>query len=249
HVLGDPAFAVSATGGASGNPVVFSSQTMGVCQTSGTNGSTVTLLAAGTCTLRASQAGDDAFGAATPVDRSFTVAAPTPAGTQLPGSGGTSGGVSGGTWQFAANSQGFVAAAGYPDLPSGYSFPHGLFSFVLTGGAAGTAATVSIAYPSALPAGTVFWKYGSTADTPAAHWYQIPATFAPDRKSVSFSVTDGGLGDDDLAANGLIVDPVGAGIPPGSGVTSVPTLSQWGHLLLALAMGTMAVMLTRRRLA
>lgn len=48
-------FAVSATGGASGNPVVFASTTPGVCTVSG---GTVTMLAAGVCTLTADQAGD-----------------------------------------------------------------------------------------------------------------------------------------------------------------------------------------------
>lgn len=48
---------VSATGGASGNPVVFSSLTPGVCTVSGTNGSIVTKNAAGVCTIAANQAG------------------------------------------------------------------------------------------------------------------------------------------------------------------------------------------------
>jgi hypothetical protein len=48
-------FGVSATGGASGNPVIFASTTTGRCTVSG---STVTTLAAGTCTLTANQAGN-----------------------------------------------------------------------------------------------------------------------------------------------------------------------------------------------
>jgi len=48
-------FALVATGGASGNPVVFASTTPQVCQVSGT---TVTMLAAGRCSLTADQAGD-----------------------------------------------------------------------------------------------------------------------------------------------------------------------------------------------
>jgi hypothetical protein len=41
--------------------------------TSGSDGSTVTLLAPGICTLRASQAGNDAFTAAPDLERSFHV--------------------------------------------------------------------------------------------------------------------------------------------------------------------------------
>ena len=68
--FGDAPFNVSATGGASGNAVTFSSQTTSVCTLSG---STVTIQAAGTCTVRASQAGDSNYNAAPDVDRSFTV--------------------------------------------------------------------------------------------------------------------------------------------------------------------------------
>lgn len=73
--LGDAAFDISATGGASGNPVTFASQNTSVCTTSGTNGATVTLLATSTCTIRASQTGNSSYGPATDVDQSFTVAA------------------------------------------------------------------------------------------------------------------------------------------------------------------------------
>ena len=71
--LGEPPFLVNATGGGSGNPVVFASQTTAVCTTGGSNGSTVTLLALGTCTIRASQAGNAAFQPADDVDQSFAV--------------------------------------------------------------------------------------------------------------------------------------------------------------------------------
>jgi hypothetical protein len=50
---------------------------------------------------------------------------------------------------------------------------------------------------------------------------------------VTFSITDGAEGDDDLAANGAIVDQGGPGVPGGGGApVPVPTLSEW--MLLAL---------------
>ncbi|MGC2457247.1 MAG: CARDB domain-containing protein [Gallionellaceae bacterium] len=64
---------VSATGGASGNPVTFTSTTTSVCTTSGTNGSTVTGLTAGTCTINADQAGNTNYNAATQVQQSFSI--------------------------------------------------------------------------------------------------------------------------------------------------------------------------------
>ncbi len=65
-------FTVSATA-SSGLAVTFSTTTPSVCTSSGTNGSTITLIARGTCTVRASQAGNATYNAATSVNRSFTV--------------------------------------------------------------------------------------------------------------------------------------------------------------------------------
>ncbi|OGU17633.1 MAG: hypothetical protein A2076_09125, partial [Geobacteraceae bacterium GWC2_53_11] len=61
---------VSATGGASGNPVTFSSLTTGVCTISGT---TVTPVAAGTCTIAADQAGTTDFNAAPQATQNIAV--------------------------------------------------------------------------------------------------------------------------------------------------------------------------------
>ncbi len=57
----------------SGLAVSFASQTAAVCTTSGVNGSTVNLLTVGTCTVRATQAGNALFAAAVPVDRGFSI--------------------------------------------------------------------------------------------------------------------------------------------------------------------------------
>jgi hypothetical protein len=75
--FGDPPFAVSASGGGSGVPVVFSSNSPEVCDSGGTNGATISLLGAGTCTLRASQAGSDNYLPAADVVHSFDVAPAT----------------------------------------------------------------------------------------------------------------------------------------------------------------------------
>jgi hypothetical protein len=67
--LGDPPFTLSASA-SSGLAVSFTSNTAGVCTV---NGNTVTLLATGTCTIQATQAGDDSFNPASPVAQSFAV--------------------------------------------------------------------------------------------------------------------------------------------------------------------------------
>ncbi len=69
QVFGSAPFTVSATA-SSGLPVSFNSQTTPVCTVSG---STVTLVAAGTCTIQATQAGNASYGPATPVSQSFQV--------------------------------------------------------------------------------------------------------------------------------------------------------------------------------
>jgi hypothetical protein len=73
---------LTATGGASGNPVVFSvdaSSGSGVCSVSGTNGSTVNYLAPGSCVIDANQAAGNGYSAAPQVQQTITVSAP---GTQ-----------------------------------------------------------------------------------------------------------------------------------------------------------------------
>src|SRR5207247_1367391 len=69
QLFGSAPFTVSATA-SSGLPVSFNSQTTSVCTVSG---STVTLVAVGTCTIRATQAGNTNYAAATPVNQSFQV--------------------------------------------------------------------------------------------------------------------------------------------------------------------------------
>src|SRR5262249_6904718 len=69
---GDPPFTVSATGGASGNPVTFGAA--GACSSGGPNGSTITITTAGSCTVTASQAGSTNYQAAADVPRTFAIA-------------------------------------------------------------------------------------------------------------------------------------------------------------------------------
>ena len=67
---------LTATGGGSGNPVVFSvdaSSGAGVCTVSGTNGSTVSYTAAGSCVIDASQAGNANYLAAPQLTQTITV--------------------------------------------------------------------------------------------------------------------------------------------------------------------------------
>lgn len=67
---GSADFSVSVSPGASTSPVVVSSANNSYCTVSGT---TVHIVSAGTCTIRANQAQDDVYSAATQVSQSFTI--------------------------------------------------------------------------------------------------------------------------------------------------------------------------------
>ena len=67
---------MTATGGASTNPIVFASTTPTKCTVSGTNGATITAIATGTCTITANQAGDaNIYNAAPQLSRNYTIVA------------------------------------------------------------------------------------------------------------------------------------------------------------------------------
>jgi hypothetical protein len=73
RVFGDAAFMVHATA-TSGLAVTFSTTTSAVCTATGTNGATITIVGAGTCTVKADQAGNGTYNPALPVLQSFTIA-------------------------------------------------------------------------------------------------------------------------------------------------------------------------------
>ena len=126
--------------------------------------------------------------------------------------------------------------------PPGVQFPHGLFDFATTGCTPGSTLQFTITYPSALPNGTQYWKYGPTPANPPApspRWYTLPAAVAG--TVVTFTLTDGALGDDDLTANGAVVDAGGPGV---GAATAVPV---GDGLLWWLALGMLAVAAWQRR--
>ncbi len=113
--------AVSATGGASGNPVVFASTTTGVCTVSG---NTVTGVSAGICAITADQAGNASYNAAPQATQRFSIGQPAlqsqtislgTAPTLLVGGSGTlsaTGGASGNPVVFASTTTGVCTVSG-----------------------------------------------------------------------------------------------------------------------------------------
>ena len=185
-----------------------------------------------------------------------TVASCTaPNGSTASGTGAARAEVTAGGWGFdltgtnggVPKTAGLINATGNAkspgSTPPGVTFPHGLYDFTLTGGAG--PATVVLTYPTALAAGTVYWKFGKTPTNATPAWYQFPgAVISGDRLSITLTLTDGALGDDDATANGEITDPGGPGF---TDATSIPTLSEWGLILLASLMAMFGLANVRRR--
>jgi hypothetical protein len=126
-------------------------------------------------------------------------------------------------------------------------FPHGFFSFTITGLGVGDTVTVTITLPSAVPVGTQYWKYHIPEG-----WIQIPMTIVGPPSVIRITLKDGGLGDDDGAANGVIVDQGGAGNPGTVGwetypINKVRVLLPWIGLLAAIMAGASLLVLRRRR--
>ena len=103
-----------------------------------------------------------------------------------------------------------LTALNESDLPeenTAIDFPHGLFGFNITGLSDGETVNVTINFPQDIPTTTEYWKY----HTPEG-WYQIPMGSNDGDHIITIQLTDGGLGDDDGIANGVIVDQGGPGV-------------------------------------
>ena len=67
--------------------------------------------------------------------------------------------------------------------------------------------------------------------------------------TITLTIKDGGEGDNDLVANGVIDDPGGPALPKAAptGAQAIPTLSEWGLALLAGMLGLFSLGALRRR--
>jgi len=119
-------------------------------------------------------------------------------------------------------------------------FPHGFFSFNITGLTYSQNATVTITFPEDIPIGAQYWKYGpngSTNNPQPERWYRILIGDDDGDNVITIQLTDGGIGDDDGVANGVIVDQGGIGNPR----AEVPALTPVG---IAALVGLLAIIAT-----
>jgi hypothetical protein len=146
----------------------------------------------------------------------------------------------GGGWQLAAVATHTVAFVGEPP-PPGVTLPHGVVSVALHQGTQGSSAEVVLTYPMPLPPGTVYYKYGPTRDEPQPHWYPFGGARIAGN-TITLTLTDGEDGDGDLARNGSITDPGGPALLAGhGGAQAIPTLGEWGLLLLSALLGALGL--------
>lgn len=167
----------------------------------------------------------------------------------------------------AASNHGWtLGAAGFDPalpapLPPGATTSLTPLRLVLQAGTAGSSATITVQYTEPVPANAVYMKYGrspqgyscSGTSCDQDHWYTLPANaavFSPERRSVTLTLTDGGLGDGDTTP-GQITDP-GLPVlmaPAPAAVQSVPALSPWGLAAISALLAGVAGLARRPRAA
>ena len=103
-----------------------------------------------------------------------------------------------------------IANPAFFEFPEGVVAPYGFFEFTINGLTPGGSTTVTLYMPDSV---TSYYKYGPTPDNPIDHWYE----FMYDGQTgaqisgnvVTLHFVDGQRGDDDITANGTVVEPGG----------------------------------------
>lgn len=101
--------------------------------------------------------------------------------------------------------------------PATFEFHDGLVAYNVTGITPGSTITVKITFPSGIPAGSRIYQVD-------AFGFHEMTNAIINGDTVTLTLTDGGTGDGDGLANGVIVDPVGVAAPEsGSGSIGLTT--------------------------
>jgi hypothetical protein len=126
-------------------------------------------------------------------------------------------------------------------LPKGASFPVGLFDLAIVHVPVGGSVTVDVDLPMEIHRGLRLYKHLG-----AAGWLNVTedaqVVFEEGQTSYQITLTDGGYGDADGVADGIIEDPMG----PLNDPTAIPTLGEWAVLLSLLLLAGLAVTRLRR---
>jgi hypothetical protein len=142
-----------------------------------------------------------------------------------------------------------LTAIAIGELPPGATplppaeFPYGFFGFTICGLENGATVNITITLPGPAPVGMQYWKYGpngSTNNPQPERWYQIPIGDDDGDNVITITVQDGGGGDDDGVANGVIVDQ-GAPGTPRAAAERLPALTPLG---IAALVGLLSIIAT-----
>ena len=140
--------------------------------------------------------------------------------------------------------------------PDNVSFPYGFFRIIVSGLAAdGDCSEVRLQLPKNTAINT-YYKYGRTQANPADHWYEFMydgdtgaiINHTATQTEITLHLCDGLRGDSDLTANRVIDDPGGPGVPiAGPAPThSIPTMNQWGLMIMSVLFVLTALIMRRR---
>ena len=110
-----------------------------------------------------------------------------------------------------------ISVQALPNMPPLLLFPHGLMYFEVSSIAPGSTVTLTLTFPVALPSNIQYWKYQQ-----GHGFFQVPIT-SHNGNTITIQLPDGGLGDADGLANGVIIDPGGVAIVNSGISTGAPT--------------------------
>ncbi len=185
-----------------------------------------------------------ANGVASQASQTFTLtvgSVTTFSGPTATGTGTATASISGGSAACTFLGDAAFVSASSVSAPAPAQFPHGLFSFTLRG-CTGTV-TMTITYPSVLPLGSGYWKYGPQSKGATPSWYEFVAAPGTATATYTLALADNSLGDDDWDTTTDIVDQGGPGLP----AEAIPALGGTGLVLLACLL-TIAGSLVLRRM-
>lgn len=179
-----------------------------------------------------------------------SVSTPVFTGTTATGSGSVTARVTGGGPSCAFNSDKthLLPASGMSAVLGRFLLPHGVFDFELVSCTPGSEVTITTTWPD-LRGITGYLKYGVTPLSVGTKIWYPPRGLHISGHTVSYTIRDGGWGDDDLTVNGVIRDPGGPVIAAGPVVdpAPIPVLDVRAIAALSLALLAGAGMVLRRR--
>jgi hypothetical protein len=126
------------------------------------------------------------------------------------------------------------------NAPVGQVFPHGVFGFTALSCGTGGTVTITLTYPNTLPTATKYWKSINGS------WVDWTNQVTISGNTVVLTLIDGAYGDTNPNP-GEISDPSGPAYQPTVTSTSIPTLSEWGMIMLSGLMALFAFAHYRRK--